>query len=290
MDGKPKRDHFRPLLIQALKGVKGGQDWRQSLKREQRSEDNIAKAQTSGPRGGITSQMLQNQLTKLKKVTEVNTPFAPNLSITRDGGHTVHTPTSFTDFVVNTRRDLTQLAQTGAGQDLFKAIGSNTTHKVRIQDAGPLAGIREAQQNDTAHGIRTPVNLGGHNLDWPSSGTGSVVSHHTDITERWGQPLQGLGRSAKEIEGGVGMSPALALGHELIHAARALTGWGAPEDPLSSVRPEERETVGTTDGKRTIQSIPTENELRRDLNNQVYSGGGIVKDIGKRKRYGGRDL
>jgi hypothetical protein len=236
--------------------------------------------------------MLIAKGSQLKKVTEVNTPFARNLSIVRDGSHTTHQSASdFIDFAVKTRRDLTQLAQTSSGKDLFKAIESNPRHKVRIQDAGSQPGIRESNLWDDVHNAqRTPVKMGGMDLEWPGSGTGSLVSHHTDITQRWGQVLPQIGKSGKEFEGGVGMSSSLALGHELIHAARGVTGWKAPDKPEESIRPEERETVGALNGSRSLLSIPTENGLRRDMTAQVFSGGGMVRNMGVRTRYGGKDL
>lgn len=289
--GKPTRvDPFRPLLIEAVEkyGGKSSQDWADRL----RSEHYVEKAQVEGPKGGITPLMLTTQRAQLKKVTEVGTPFANNLSIIRDGTHTTHnTASEFMDFVVNTRRDLTQLAQTNSGRDLFKAIESKPLHKVRIQDAGPNPGIRESSRKDNPdHAVRMPVTMGGMDFDWPNTGTGSVVSHHTDITQRWGEKMPELGgKSPKEFEG-VGMSSSLALGHELIHSARSATGWQAPLNPLSNVKPEEKETVGTIDGARTIMTIPTENEMRREMNTKVFSGGGMITDMGIRTRYGGKDI
>ena len=256
------------------------------------SREYLQKAK-AGPRGGITADALQQQLGKLKKVTEVNTPFASNLTIKRDGPHTgltPHTAHGFADFVVQTRRDLTQIAQTTAGQDLFKAIESRKQHKVSIQDAGPAEGIRESELPASIHGVRTTANLLGSPLDWPNIGASTTVSHHTDIAERWAKPIaQAQGLSAKQIEG-VGISASLALGHELIHAARTVTGWGTNAPKVGGVKPEERETVGSADAKRNHPQIPTENELRRDLNAQVFSGSGVVKTIKPRKKYSGHDL
>jgi len=294
MSNNRRVDPFRPLLISSVEQT-SHQDWANRLK----SEHYVEKGQVEGPRGGITPQMLTQKKSQLRKVNEVRTPFAENLMIKRDGDHAVHASgADFTDFAVKTRQHLRQIAETKSGQQLFTALdqditGKRINHKVHIQDAGKQIGLREGSRTLNAQqSVSTELDLGGVKLDWPGQGAGSVVSHHTDITQRWGNKnlFSAQDKSAKEHEGGLGMSGALALGHELIHSAHGAQGFRATGLTPGGVKKEEANTVGPADGSSPFTNMPTENALRREMTNNVFKGGGIVKSMGVRTTYGGKPL
>lgn len=232
----------------------------------------------------LDADLLKPRLARLKKVTEVPTPFANNLRIIRDGKHTTHASgTDFAEFALKTRQQLTEIAATTPGQDLFKALqakgNKKIAHQVRIQDAGPAQGIRESSVSDDLLGSLTDT-----------QGAGSTISHHTDIASRWHELSQKGGKSSlREIEG-VGMSGALALGHELIHATRAAHGLMVGTQ-TNGVSDEERQTIGTTDGRRTHAAIPTENAIRLSMAEPMPGEhNGVVTNIGTRTKYGDQKL
>ncbi|GLX78122.1 hypothetical protein tinsulaeT_14620 [Thalassotalea insulae] len=275
-----RADPFRPLLIDSLEqtGNSHSQDWANRL----RSEHSIEKGKLEGPKGGITPEMLVQQHGKLRKVNEVNTPWADNLKIKRDGRFTTHTSgAAFTDFVRQTRDDLTTLASTSSGQDIFNKIKTAPKHSVAIQDAGTSPGLRESSRTlDLTNSVYDPLHIPGFSkpLMYHGKGSSAEVAHHTDFQKR----TSGID--------GVTTPNAVGLGHELIHAAHAVQGRRMAEDQTQSVRPEERETVGKTDGSRGYGGHPTENSIRKDLNEQVYNDSGKVGKIAMRKKYGGQNL
>lgn len=296
-DRGPKRtkvDPFRPALITALEqdghtewakretsehrmemadvhgprgGITGGMLQQQAKRMESAKRMKLAAA---GPLGGITGEMLRQQAGKLKKVTEVSVPHAENLRIARTDEHH-KSGAEFADFMERTRRDLTTIASTTAGRDIFKAIDSTKAHKVTIQDAGNTEQLKEAYRSKSGalYSAEGPL------IDVPGPGASTTVSHHTQRTN-WGVTP--------------GASGAIALGHELIHAAHNTLGIRPRDVSGADIQPEERRTVGHADGRRGDYGVPTENTLRKDLSEQLYKGGGTVKSIPARTTYGGKKL
>ncbi|MBL8263061.1 MAG: hypothetical protein JNM58_11590 [Xanthomonadaceae bacterium] len=289
--GKKGVDPFRQLLIGEVDklGTQHGQDWGNRLRSEHAMEMGA-----QGPKGGITAQMLIQQRSQLKKVMSVGTPWANNLEIVRDGTHTTHgSGAEFTDFVQQTRAHLSTIASTTSGQSLFQHIGNANKRKVTIQDAGSQPGIRQASSPlDRPNSmLQEPTMLKGIPVPLQFSGTGSdaVVSHHTDIGQRWPQLALGQGgMTRQELRKETADGP-IALGHELIHAMHAVRGMRQRDDSTATIAPEEHATIGPADGS-TPHFMPTENSLRRDLNAQVHQGSGFLKPIPMRTTYGKKDL
>lgn len=293
--GKKSVDPFRQLLISEVDklGTPHGQDWGNRLRAEHASDQAMVLG-AQGPKGGITPQMLSQQRNQLKKVMSVGTPWANNLEIVRDGTHATHaTGAEFTDFVQQTRAHLTTIGSTTSGQDLFRQIGNADKRKVTIQDAGSQPGIRQAstpldRPNSMLQAPTTLPKLQG-TFQFSGSGSDAVVSHHTDMGQRWPQLAMGQGGMTREELRKETADGPIALGHELIHALHAVRGMRQRDDSTATIAPEEHATIGPSNGSRP-HLMPTENSMRHDLNAQVYQGSGFLKPIPMRTGYGKKDL
>jgi hypothetical protein len=285
--GRKSVDPFRQLLIGEVDklGTSHGQDWGNRLRAEHVSDQRMVMG-AQGPKGGITPQMLSQQRNQLKKVMSVGTPWANNLEIVRDGTHATHASgAEFADFVQQTRAHLSTIASTGSGQDLFRQIGNADKRKVTIQDAGSQSGLRQQM---------VPKDLSSATLvssAFQLSGTGSdaTVSHHADV----GQRVPSVALSQMNLTRGdlkkQTADGAIALGHELIHAMHAVHGTIQPHDSSASIKPEERATIGPSDGSQP-HGTPTENSLRRDLNAGLYKNSGFLKPLPMRTAYAKKAL
>ncbi|MDH2434860.1 M91 family zinc metallopeptidase [Pokkaliibacter sp. MBI-7] len=258
-----------------------------------------AVGETARPAFIPTSRQLQDQRDELLPMQTVRSPFSPNIAIIRDDKHTTHTSgAEFADFATQTRQHLTQLAETRAGQALFhaldvKADGSKIENPVFIRDAGRQTGLRQGESASRVLATARVEEEAGHRTYLPAAGAMSFVSHHTDLSLRWGDPQQfhpELNLSMKRLDSSMGMSEALALGHELIHSAHSLNGVKVRGENEKGIPFEEINTVGPRSGRRVFEHIPTENEIRRDMHREVYNDAGAIGDIRPRKTYGGRRL
>ncbi len=253
----------------------------------------------SRPPVAPTPQQLQQQRDELLPMQTVRSPFSPNIAIIRDDKHTTHTSgAEFADFATQTRQHLTQLAETRAGQALFnafdvKADGSKIKNPVFIRDAGRQTGLRQGESASRVLATARVEEEAGHRTYLPAAGAMSFVSHHTDLSLRWGDSQQfhpELNLSMKRLEFNLGMSNALALGHELIHAAHSLNGLKVRGENENGIPFEEINTVGPTSGQRVFEHIPTENELRKDMDMEVFKDANAICEIEPRQSYGGRQL
>lgn len=261
-------DPFRSLLISALESG-GHTDWANKEKSAQRIET----ARYSGPRMGITSIMLLAQKQRLREVKSVSVPQAKNIEIIRSGSFTTHSGAEFADFVQQTRRDLTILAGTQTGQDIFSRIDSSG-HKVLIQDRG---NNRRHGGSIKIHNEQNAYQTDGPLIPVPNKGSSSTVTHQPDRTK-----LDLRKDSA-------GSSSAIGLGHELIHAVHSATGTLLKGKDSDGMKREERATTGPISGSKPHWGLPTENALRRDMT-QHYAGGTMVKSIPARTKYGKRNV
>ena len=247
----------------------------------------------------VNSSMLSAQKLMLKCVMTVQTPFADNIHIARPLCFSTELPgvAEFSDFAMETRQQLAQLAQTPSGRQLFEAISRNIAaepmpHLVTIIDSGsgPESMEEHAVVLDADNARPMEDDSLGESMSWPGTGSSFVVTHHTDFSQRWGDSRCGmheLNLSCKQLEHGIGETAALALGHELIHAAHGMNGQYAEGNLANGVPQEEANTVGRTNGERPFPHIPTENNIRQDMSEQVYAGGGVVNRLSPRFSYSG---
>lgn len=231
------------------------------------AEKRIAKASQSSM-SGITADALKG--VTLRKVASTSVPQSSGVNLMREDSHS---GADFADFVSRTRRDLTTLASTKSGQDMFGTISAvhdqNSQLGINIHDASVTGKV---QQNSRVNFAQSQ--LQGSETDlmrFPGSGSSGKIQHHTGKTV-WGLP-------------DVGMSSSIALGHEMIHATRGMLG----QQEAPGLK-EEKATVGPISGSRTSEKFPTENSLRKDLRQQYYTGGSIVSGVPSRTKYGGHKI
>ena len=170
---------------------------------------------------------------------------------------------------MKTRRDLTLLAATQSGQDIFSTI-KKSGHEVSIQDRGLSTKKGGAQQQL------------GFGAFQPGVGSSSLVTHQPDRSKIKPRPHAAP------------TSSTISLGHELVHATHAATGTqehGRHRHGVNiDVKKEELTTVGDPSGARPKSGQPTENTIRADLAKQHA---GITPASGapiKRTEYGGMAL
>jgi uncharacterized Zn-binding protein involved in type VI secretion len=136
-------------------------------------------------------------------------------------------------FQSNVVRDLFGLSQTPTGAATLNAITAN----------GQDVYIVPGGYNSSSPDDRPAVTKGGK--------SGTTINYDADKAD--------LGAVCKE--GCLPISPQLALGHELIHAAR----WGRGGATLDNGT-EEKQVIGPPYGKKDgAPNWPTENGLRKDL-------------------------
>ena len=219
------------------------------------------------------AQLLQERKATLNPVTEMSTPHTDAIKIVRDGTHAKHkTGAAFVDFAVKTRRDLTLLAATQSGQEIFSTI-EKSGHEVSIQDRGL----------NTKHG-GSHMALDRVKAMTPDVGSSSLVTHQTDRSKIKPRPHAAP------------TSSTISLGHELIHSTHSATGTlqEGTHDPVGrhkhGVKKEEQTTVGDPSGARPKPGQPTENTLRADLAKQHAGITGVSGAPIVRTKYGKKAL
>lgn len=263
----------------------------------------------------ITPEQLDGQKSKLAPIQYTASPFASHLFIQRQ---LPCTSTQFVDFARATRDQLTQLASTTSGQELFQALDYHaipTLHTVQSSEPNSALqqmAVRMSLQHTTTitNPDLTQPGIKESTFTWnpqeqlqlnpdgtiKNAGLGSstTVIHQPDILQRAADPEHGkLGddnvrRPLKEIDNSATYDSAIALGHELIHAAQSLSGLSDFNFRPDGLQHGERNTVGPLDGEtRVFQHIPTENMLRKDMNEQYYQGATMVGPLPLRDNYSG---
>ena len=264
----------------------------------------------------ITPEQLDEQKSKLTPIKVAATPFVNLMSIQRSRPCT---STQFVDFARATRDQLTQLASTSAGQELFMALDYQSIPTLQTvcgptpQDPPQQMYLRMPLQHGTylTNPDFTRPGIEENTYSWHPEGqlhfnadgsikhaglgSSTTVTHQPDLLQRAADPKHGLLddknvlRSIIDIEDAGSYDSATALGHELIHAAHALNGLSDFRLREDGLQRGEQYTVGLADGKtREFQNIPTENMLRKGLNEQYYQDSGMIKPIPMRDKYGGK--
>ncbi|MDW6005430.1 M91 family zinc metallopeptidase [Vibrio mangrovi] len=260
----------------------------------------------------ITAEMLETQKSDLKITSVATVPHAQNLAILRtlpkqsQNGEVAPTPSKkedypqngaqMADFIADTRQHLTRLATTNSGQELLHALDKNMfgmpiPHKVAIQDPCLQQGIKAT--STTFDALNASFQPQAANQIMPGYGSISLIDYQTDIMQRAGDGKH-TGGTPLKVKEEVPFPPEVALGHELIHAVHNSQGLRESRNRIDGLSGEEANTVGLPTGERIFAHIPTENNLRADLDRQYYQdpeqNGGQLGPIPPRPKYSGKTV
>lgn len=220
---------------------------------------------------------------RLKKVMFVPVPQSNYLRVDRESFFDeFKTGTDFADFAEKVRRDLSLIDSTPSGRKLLSQIGGKYQHLTTIRTAG-----RDGEMNELAYKEKNKEanskKIAG--VTFKGAGCAAAVFHHVDKTE-WLAVKNGP--RFYDVDK-VGLSSAIALAHELIHAARINAGARLEvtkklKKTPPPISPEEVATVGRPDGRPSRAGIVTENAIRKDMD-ALYSS-----SIQPRRFYSGHPM